>query len=261
MRGPLRRVAILALAVAGAPSPSAAIDLVWDDSFVDEQVIATGSQVTAGGVDVTLSWTVFSDSDGGTFDLVPQAGNADFLTFEASPLGNHAGLVQLSFDNQNDDPVDYVELTLSFSVPVYGLAFSLLDVDSANGSADWDDGVLLTFNGGINIRSDPSLYTLPAVPAPAITLDDEAGYEGFEAWTNRTALDTQTIGNLDLDFGAVAVTFVTIRYFSTDDAISNPAGQRIGVSDLYWEVPEPGAAALVAIGILGLALAGAPRRL
>jgi hypothetical protein len=245
-------VALLAALVA---SSAGAVSITWEDEFADEAVIASGTQVTASdGVVVTFATTVFSDSDGGTFDLIPQAGNADFVTAESSPLGNHSGLVQLAFDNQNDDPADYVELTLTFSMPVYGLAFTVLDVDSSTGTT-WDDGLLFTFNGGTNIRSDPSLYTLPAVPAPTIELDNEPGYTGFEGVNNRTATDTQTTGNLAVDFGATGVTEITLRYFSTDDAQSNPASPRIGVSDLYWVVPEPSSGSSLALGLVLLAAA------
>jgi len=197
----LRGIA-LALLAALVPPSAGAVSINWEDEFADEAVIANGTQVTASdGVVVTFTTTVFSDSDGGTFDLTPQAGNADFVTAESSPLGNHSGLVQLAFDNQNDDPADYVQVRLTFSNPVYGLAFTVLDVDSSSGTT-WDDGLLFTFNGGINIVSDPSLYTLPAVPLPTIELDNEPGYVGFEGVNNRTATDTETTGNLAVDFGA-----------------------------------------------------------
>jgi hypothetical protein len=248
----LRGIA-LALLAALVPPSAGAVSINWEDEFADEAVIANGTQVTASdGVVVTFTTTVFSDSDGGTFDLTPQAGNADFVTAESSPLGNHSGLVQLAFDNQNDDPADYVHVRLTFSNPVYGLAFTGLDVDSSSGTT-WDDGLLFTFNGGTNIVSDPSLYSLPAVPLPTIELDNEPGYVGFEGVNNRTATDTETTGNLAVDFGATGVTDITLRYFSTDDAQANPASQRIGVSDLFWIVPEPSSGASLALGLVLLA--------
>jgi hypothetical protein len=107
-----------------------------------------------------------------------------------------------------------------------------------------------TSNGGSNIRDDPSLYSLPSVATPTIALDNEPGYEGFEGWTGRTATDTETTGNLDVDFGAIGVNEFTIRFFSTDDAQADPAGQRIGLSDLVWLVPEPSTGTSLGLGLV-----------
>jgi hypothetical protein len=244
----------LAVAALVFPGAAAANLIEWETHFTDEIAIADGVSIVAGdGVGVTLQWNVFSDNDGGTFDLTPHTSGVDYVTSEHDSLGNHAGFIELGLDNENDDPADYVELTLSFSVPVIGLQFSVLDVDSGGGNA-WDDGLILSYNGGTNIRTDFALFTLPSELQPAVSLDNEPGYEGFEGWNGRNATNFQTRGNIGVDFAGVAISDVTFRYFSTDDAQANPAGQRIGIADLLWSIPEPSTGLLLATGLLALGL-------
>ena len=145
-----------------------------------------------------------------------------------------------------------MSFTISFDIAVSGLQFAVLDVDSG-GSVQWDDGVEVTYNGGLNVRSTPSLYTLPG-GTPTVAEDNEAGYEGFEGWNGRSAGSTETTGNVVFDFGATPVTEVTVRYFSTDDATANPSGQIIGLSDLtFLPTPEPDTGVLLAFGLVLLA--------
>lgn len=256
-----RNASVRALCVAGfilllLQSSASAASFTWETHYGDGAVIGDGDQRAQDGVLVTLSTAVFSDSDGGTFDLALFPGDLGFHTVSHGQTGAHAGYARLSFDNQNDDPADYLELTLSFGVPLVGLQFSILDVDSVSGQG-FDDGLELTYNGGLNVRSNSSLYTLPAVANPTVAVDNEAGYEGFEGWNGRNASSSQTIGNVDFDFGTIAISDLTIRYFSTDDADPNPVAQLTGLSDLSWTatlVPEPSTASLLGLGLLFLAL-------
>jgi len=231
--------------------------VVWEDEFGDGDVLAPGTQLTDSGVTLDFSTSVVQDNDGGNPDLFLVGSDADFFTISHATTGAHAGFVRLAFNNQNDDPADYLALTISFDFAVSGLQFSILDIDSANGNA-WDDGVEVTYNGGLNIRDDAGLFTIPD-PDPSVIIDFEPGYEGFEAVNGESAGSGQIRGNVDLDFGTTTVSDVTIRYFSTDDARNNPASQILGVSDLSWifAIPEPGTGLLVAFGLVVL---GATRR-
>ena len=223
-------------------------DLIWEAAGLsDEQVLVSGNTLYGTTNQVTLGMVVFSDSDGGTFDLGPGR-NTSYLTYENGITGNHAGYLELSFDNQNNDPADYLELVFSFAYPTTNLQFALLDVDRGAGNS-FADGVEVFYNG-INIRSNPSLFSFGS----SVALDNESYMDGFEGITTSAA--TSTTGNIQFDFGATVVNSITIRYRSSDDAQGNPVAQFIGVSDLsYTSIPEPvlwGLAAAFGLPLLGV---------
>lgn len=227
-------VAVTALIFA---SPAHAGFMVWEDHFVDGDPITTGTSVTGVGATVAITTTVFSDSDGGTFDLSPGLAS-DYFTFSIGTLGNHPGYLQMAFDNENDDPSDYLEMVFVFDRPVQGLAFSLLDVDGSRFGA-WDDGVEVFFDG-VNAKSDPSIYDR----GRAVFLDNESYMDGFEGG-NRSIGPTSDLANVDFNLGDAWVQQIRIRYFSTDDATSDPGFQVLGVSDFsFASIPEPSNAIL-----------------
>lgn len=236
---------LVCLALGFVACTPALADLQWENFFTDEDAIVDGSQLTAGATQLTFSTQVFSDSDGGTFDLVPDR-SADFFTFESGTTGNHTGFLEMNFNNENDDPTDFIELTIDFFGPVTNLQFSLLDVDGS-GAGNWDDGVEVFFNG-VNVKTDPSLYQYGSVVIP----DNESYMDGFEA-VAASASANEVTGNIDFDFGSQAINSITIRYFSTDDAVADPSAQFVGISDLIFNstaIPEPSALA----GMIGLSL-------
>lgn len=247
---------VFVFAIASAAS---ADTFAWEDVYADEALINDGDSFVEQGLRLTFNTDAVSDNDSGAFDLANFSGHAGFFTAEHGSTGAHNGFAMLGFDNVNDDPADYLEFTITFDQAVSFVQFSVLDMDSQAGNG-FDDGVEVFYNGAINVRSTPTVYSLPSVAQPTVLVDNELGYEGFEGWNGRNAGPTETIGNIDFDFGTVAVTDITIRYFSTDDAQANPNAQLIGISDISWlpVVPEPGTGMLVALGLVVL---GARRRL
>lgn len=247
------RIAITLVASLCLASSAVAGSLVWETEFLDEAAIS-GASVSTADVQVDILTTVFSDGDSGGSDLSPFGSNTLFLKAEHGTTGNHAGYGFLGFNNLDDDPADYLELTLLFSSPIEQLAFSLLDIDqrTQGGASDFSDGVVVTYNGGINVIGNPALYTL----GPNVIVGDEGfgEFEGLAHGDGEASFNTSTDGNIDFIFGTTAVSSVTIRYFSTDDAPANPSGQLMGISDLSWVVPEPGTATLFATGMLLLAM-------
>lgn len=210
----------------------ATANLTWEDHYTDEDPIADGSSIVANSTTVSFDATVFSDSDGGTYDLVAFR-STDFISYESGQTGGQSGNIELAFDNQNDDPVDYVELTLNFQPAVTALTFSVLDLDGQQSSA-WDDGVEIYYNG-INIKTNPALYTRGSI----VFLDNESYMDGFESGTTSAAAG-ETTGNVNVNLASLEIDSATIKYFSTDDAVANPSPQFVGISDLtFTPVPEP----------------------
>lgn len=229
---------LVSLHCVAAPGRVAEANIVWENyGFTDGQAIAGGTTFAAsGGTGVTIGRSEFSDNDGGTFDLTP-GGNADFATFQAGELGAHLGYLELSFDNENDDPVDYVEFSLNFDSAVTDLQFSLLDID---GNRSRDDAVEVYYNGTNNVRDNPAIL---ALTGPYVIPDLKPYMHGWES-IGRNAGSGQTRGNIDFVFGSLAITSLTIRYFSTDDPRPNPSAQQIGLSDLAFTEAVPEASTL-----------------
>lgn len=242
-----------------APGSALAGSLIWENEFTDEQSIA-GASITSQDVQVDISTSVVSDNDSGGSDISTFGSEANFFSFEAGTQGAHAGYGFLGFNNIGNDPADYLEITFTFASAIQDVTFSLLDIDqrAQGGASDFDDGVIVTYNGtvdtgGINIASFPALYTLH--PNNALADEPWTGFEGEPAaGTNDGTLSTSPDANIDFDLASTAVTSLTIRYFSTDDAPANPSGQLLGISDMSWSfVPEPGTAWLVALALLATA--------
>lgn len=222
----LTRLALLA-AIVGLSAETVRGDIIWEnEGFTPDQGITSGTNLS-GAIINTL---VFSDSDGGTFDLNPGR-NATYFTYKAATSGNHFGYFEMSFDNQNDDPADYLEINLTFDAPATNLQFSLVDVDRGPGNS-FADGVELYYNG-INVRSSPSFYSLGS----GVGIDNEGYMTGFEGLG--PAGPTETSGNIDLNFGLTEVNSLTIRYLSSNDAQSDPVAQFIGIGDLTFDSPLP----------------------
>jgi hypothetical protein len=255
-RGPL--AATLVTILAGLSfGEDARGDLVWQSfGFSNGQAIVDGTTLTAStGTGVTIGRSEFSDNDSGGNDITP-GGNADYVTYQPRRLGGQSRYLELSLDNISNDPADYVELTLAFDQAVTDLQFSLLDVDGNNG---WDDGVEVYYNG-LNVRDDPSIL---AINGSYNMPDDKPYMHGWEG-IGRNAGNGRDVANIDFDFGALAISSLTIRFFSTTDAATNPAEQEIGLSDLTFSsssaVPEPSAMACLGVFAVLLAVAQIRRR-
>ena len=202
--------------------------LVWEEQNLrDESAVATGTKFNLGnGLTATVNWQVFTD--GGDFVAY---GGEDFVSYESGITGNHAGYLSLGFNNSNDDPDDLIKLDLNFNKAVTGLSFKLLDVDQYDGKA-FDDGVEI-YADGVNIKK---LSGVEIVTGSNVMADNERYMKGFEGRGNTGVDNNSEDGNIEISFGSTEVSSLEIKYFSTDDAISNPDSQKIGISDLDFQV-------------------------
>ncbi len=210
------------------PTPTD-VALVWEDlGFADESAVATGSKLNLGnGVTATINWQIITD--GGSF--TPHAGE-NYVSFESGKTGNHTGYLSLGFNNSEDDPNDLIKLSLDFGKAVTGLTFKVLDVDQSAGKT-FDDGVEIYVNNEVNVKS---LSGVEITTGDNVFADNETYMDGFEGRGNAGANNSSEGGNINLNFGSTEVSSLEIRYFSTDDAIANPGSQKIGLSDLFFQV-------------------------
>ena len=193
----------------------------------DEDAVPSGTILTSadGSTTVTVTWTTVTD--GGSF--VSYAGD-DFLSFERL-RGGQSDVLEMGFDNGNNDPDDRVIVTLTFSRAVTGLEFDFMDIDDGS----WWDG-LEVFADGVNVRTVDSgsgngsnyVSALQAYVQP----DNESYMNGWESNGGGNAGNGQTLGNMTFDFGNTAVTTIRMEYFSTDDANSDPGGQVVGIGSI-----------------------------
>ncbi len=221
---------MLILVVGSIASAQAQVSTIsWESlSSADEAAIPSGTTMTGsnGDVTMTVNWSTQIVGNG---SFVPAFGD-DFVSYEAGTQGNQSGIAQLGFNNRNDDPNDKVIISFTFSQPVTGLSFSVLDVDRASPSNQMVDAVEI-FADGNNIQGTTAVSAIGS----SVNMDNENYMQGYEGVNN--AADTSTAGNIDLDFGGVPVTTIRVEYFSSDDANNNPWPQSISVSDFTFNGP------------------------
>ncbi|MDJ0536086.1 MAG: hypothetical protein QNJ70_26960, partial [Xenococcaceae cyanobacterium MO_207.B15] len=135
----------------------------------------------------------------------------------------------LGFNNSKNDPDDRIKLSLNFNQAVTSLSFQLLDVDQSD-SKSFDDGVEI-YADGVNIKN---LSGVEIVTGDNVFADNETYMNGFEG--RGSANSSSESGDISISFGSIEVSELEIQYFSTDDAISDPGSQKIGISDLDFQI-------------------------
>ena len=207
-------------------SGSGTSKLDWSTlGIVDQAPIHDGSVYTVDGIPITINYS--TEINGGTF--VPA--NQYFSSYEAGQRGAFFGYAELGFNNSADDYRDRLIFTMSFGKATSGINFTITDIDQAVDDS-WDDAVEIfytTASGTYNIKTQPTYYTLNSV----VALDNESDIDGFEGIGNAEIGETK--GNLLLDFKNESITSIRIEYFSTNDAISNPEDQYIGITDITFD--------------------------
>ncbi len=221
-------------------SGPARADLVWEDQFTDGDVISSGTVVNTPGLDVTITNSITGN---------PTAPRGNFFLYRDGPAGNHTGYLDMNMDTDQNNRNDQLFISFAFGgMGADNLQLSLLDIDTGS----WDDGVEIQYTsttGAGDVRDDPSLYSLPP-GFRTVFLDNEANMHGFEGG-NANAGVTDEWGNLALDFTGLTITSLSITFFSTDDAASDPGAQFIGISDFGFTAatPEPSSLSLLLLAM------------
>ena len=220
LHGLLAVATLLVAAIPGARAASAD-QVVWEN-----QSLANGANLT--------NATVLTDSVGRVTVNFGRAttGLTATTTFDAGQTGNHTGFGRLAFDAPNNNNANRLTVTLTFTAPVTNLQFSLLDVDRGAGNS-FVDAVEVFYNGTtLNARTGG----FGTVGGANVAVDDETYMTGWEG--QGAAAVTDTSANINFNFGATAISSVTIVFFSSDDAQANPVAQFIGISDLAFVIPS-----------------------
>ncbi len=194
--------------------------------------VPSGASVTAGPRTVTVTHQEITD--GGPFTNFY---GSEMLSYWNGTLGAQTGSLLYTMDNDSFDPDDRFQTVYSFDGSVTNLAFAVAHVDR-NDASPRHDGVTIEYrNGGgawLNIRSTPAFYSLGSVVGTT-TLSGVQGFHG----TGSAGGTSSTTGNVNVNFGATAVTQVRITYHFGQGPGGNPAGnvQYMGLSDFTFQVP------------------------
>jgi hypothetical protein len=230
-------------------------------------VSQTFQNVQGSGIAVTLTLTTGPNTSVNADGLATGGSNNIPLPDDLSgaPLtngtsGQQALMVDANFSNINND---YITFTISFSKPVQGVNFNIWDIDygnrSSNGTTSYYRDVISTFSAN---GAAPTGLTLTAVGSDVQANNTTDVLRGIATngstsnWGNEN--DTTNKGNGKVDFGSQQVTSVSFRYSSdyAGPSGTNSTLQRIALDDINFTlvtaVPEPSAALLGGLGLLGL---------
>jgi hypothetical protein len=192
----------------------------WNYPAANVNIIAGSSNTTVNGVTVTTSAAATGSFTSNTAQIAPAA----------SSNGSSVGIIQLNMDATNDNLSSYQTVTISFSEPIYNLAFTVLDIDGGPNypSGDWNDIIDFNSNNGF--------------PAGVVTnggwVTYNAGTGRASAISNQNATNggaNQANGNIRVTY-AGPVTSVTVRHYAAAvTGTNNPSGQVIFIDDLTFQ--------------------------
>lgn len=210
----------------------------WDNFGLGNfQQVSNGQRLDVGPNGVTITTRVNTDGDGNDANFVPFY-STGMLSYYNGQIGGQAGVLFYSMDHTVFDSGDYFETIYTLDTAAQQMAFKLSNVDRYFTSPYFfHDGVTIEYDTGtgtwLNLRNLAGSYTLGSAVGNA-TLGGMAGFQGI-AYSGGT---TSTTGDISVNFGAVAVKRVRIRYhFGQGQPFSNPSGdyQYIAISDITWQ--------------------------
>jgi large repetitive protein len=202
---------------------------VWRSSLTSS-LIDFGSSfgATTQGLTGTAITTVIN---GVTVSLTgAQSGAFDSRTLTVNPTGSQngiSGIISSTMDASTDNGTAYSEVTITFSQPVYGVSFSIIDID---GKGLYNTGAGGQFNDTMTVFANGG--TIP-------TAVDTGGNVNYSEATGLTStrggnVTDATSGTATYFFGN-AITTLTIRHVSGDTAgLTNPANQGVSFNDISF---------------------------
>ncbi len=198
--------------------------------------INNGTTLNVGVNSVTINTAVVTDGDGNDANLTGSF-SAGILSYYTGQVGSQTGTLFYNMDHSVFDAGDLFESTYTLDTAVTNLRFTIANVDRFLTNPFFHDAVVIEYDTGNgnwqNLRSLTSAYTLGS----AVGTTTINGLQGFHG-TAYSGGVTSTTGNIAVNFGALTVKRVRIRYlFGQGSPGSNPTGnwQYIGLSDFTWQ--------------------------
>lgn len=210
----------------------------WDNLGLGNfQAVSNGQRLDVGPNGVTITTRVNKDGDANDPNFVPYY-STEMLSYYTGQVGAQSGVLFYSMDHSVFDSGDYFETIYTLDSAAPQLAFTLSNVDRYLTSPYFfHDGVTIEYDTGtgtwLNLRNLAGSYTLGSSVGTA-TLGGMAGFQGV----NYSGGVTSTTGDIAVNFGALSVKRVRIRYhFAQGSPTSDPSGdyQYIAISDLSWQ--------------------------
>ncbi|MBX7495781.1 DUF11 domain-containing protein [Qipengyuania sp. 6B39] len=201
------------------------------------QEVTSGERVAAGPNGVTVTTRINRDGDANDAGFT-NGYSTGMLSYYSGNVGGNTGTLFYSTDHTIFDVGDYFETIYTLDTAVTNLAFTVGNVDRYfTDPYYFHDGVTIEYDTGtgtwLNLRNLTTAYTLGSTVGTT-TLNGVAGFHG----TGYNGGITSTTGNIAVNFGAVTVKRVRIRYlFGQGSPTANPTGsyQYIGLSDFTWQ--------------------------
>jgi hypothetical protein len=227
-------------AVLAIPSMATAVTITFDNLKAGHGAVITGVpgvDIVADNFSRDFDYAVLFDSEmTGTADADLEAffgGNEQrwsggnlvgeqldlMLILQENPLGCDAGTCK-SPDDEGNRPAG--TLSFLFAVPILTFGFDLIDVDS-----------LVTENGSVTFND---------IKGGSATIDFKALLVGLEIGNN-------TANRID------SLVFEELKLAPVDEVVFTMGGSA-ALDNVTFKVPEPSTAALIGLGLLGLAYAG-----
>jgi len=152
-------------------------------------------------------------NDGGT-------GVPSFVT-RTTTNGNHTGYYSVTMDTTGDTEPSLEFTTLTFSEPVHGLTFNLLDIDLATNA--WEDYARIEATGPLG----------EARSTQVVLANAQLAYAGDWVESDSSVDTTSANGNATYTFSG-PVTSVNVQYAQGDQPQTDAAFQVIGLSDFSF---------------------------
>jgi uncharacterized repeat protein (TIGR01451 family) len=208
----VRGVALSFALVLALASQAMAATLDWGAQTATD-LITSSLSTTAGGVSITVS--------GSTTDPATDASRV-LQVMPTLTYNGHTGLAASQFDATTDNGTIKSTFTLTFSVPVSNVSFTLVDIDGGTGNV---------FNDTVKLSSVPA----PGFPAATAVGSNVTYTAATGTATANGAIVSNATSDLTVNF-AGPLTSLSVVHIADNASGTNPQTQVIAIDDVSFTV-------------------------